>query len=331
MKKVISMDLRYLGSLKQAPFLIKEINKIIPETKIIAYTRDYATDDLFGKKILLEDLNREGINLENIKIYEHTNSSEKNGLNLDFIVSKGYKFYQNSNEMEFWIDPLKFEKRKLLDENKIKLLKDKYKVNSPNVVVAGSIREEETSTIFLGTQELLNSKPDYKIIIVPRKDPGIICDNIARISKLPIETDEKIIGNSNYLIITEKGILEKLYSICKIAIMGDTFYPRGRGQNPLEPAFYGKKIISGENYENNGVAYRGLEKSGLLKRVSRENLGKELLKEISGNQLKIYQENAQRFIESKQGAAKVYAEIIKEALEGKLTFEDFKNTLLKLP
>jgi len=129
--------------------------------------------------------------------------------------------------------------------------------------------------------------------------------------------------NKPYLIITQRGGLEKLYSICDIAVVGDTFNG-GSGQNPLEPAFYGKRTISGIFNCNNVKAYDGLTKSGLLKRISSNSLEEELLKEIPEDEITIYRENAKKFIESKQGAAKVYAEFIKQSLEEKLTMREFQ-------
>jgi len=129
--------------------------------------------------------------------------------------------------------------------------------------------------------------------------------------------------NKPYLIITQRGGLDKLYSICDIAVIGDSF-ETGNGQNPLEPAFYGKRIISGMSNQMNVQAYNGLSKSGLLIRIFPWNLEKELLKEIPEDEMTIYRENAKKFIESKQGAAKVYAEFIKQSLEEKLTMREFQ-------
>ena len=121
--------------------------------------------------------------------------------------------------------------------------------------------------------------------------------------------------------------MEKLYSACDIAIIGNTFYGASSGQNPLEPAFYGKRIISGLDNENNTEAYNGLEKSRLLKRIFPEDLEKELLKEIPETEMTICRENAKKFIESKQGAAKVYAECIKQSLEETLTQREFQHKM----
>jgi len=113
-------------------------------------------------------------------------------------------------------------------------------------------------------------------------------------------------------------------------VIGDSF-ETGNGQNPLEPAFYGKRIISGMSNQMNVQAYRGLEKSKLLTRIFPEDLEKELLKEIPENEMAVYRENAKKFIESKQGAAKIYTQIIKDSLEGKLNGELFKKRIFQLP
>ncbi|GER93083.1 3-deoxy-D-manno-octulosonic acid transferase [Dissulfurispira thermophila] len=45
------------------------------------------------------------------------------------------------------------------------------------------------------------------------------------------------------------GELSSVYSVCDIAIMGGSFIEHG-GQNPLEPAYWGKAIVCGPHMEN---------------------------------------------------------------------------------
>ena len=125
-------------------------------------------------------------------------------------------------------------------------------------------------------------------------------------------------------IITKEGILSDLYSICNVALIGDTF--DGSGQNLLEPAFYGKRIISGPKWSWNVKAYEGLKQSGLLKIVhDRKELTNEFNKDIDPILFKAEQDAAFAFIKSQQGTAKKYAQIIKDILikETSKTYNNF--------
>ena len=46
------------------------------------------------------------------------------------------------------------------------------------------------------------------------------------------------------LVVDRLGYLNRLYSLCEIAVVGGSFVPKG-GQNPLEPAAAGKPVLFG--------------------------------------------------------------------------------------
>lgn len=46
------------------------------------------------------------------------------------------------------------------------------------------------------------------------------------------------------LLVDQMGILDSLYRVCDLAIIGGSFIPHG-GQNPLEPAYWKKPIVCG--------------------------------------------------------------------------------------
>jgi len=326
MENKINLKLNYLGALKQAPFLIRELKKIIPDLKIDAYTGDYTSSDRIGKDIFLNDLNHEGISSDKIEVFQSSWENRMKSFDVLLNVCEESDGFIPAIEIDFWIDPLKFEKRKLLNKEEINEFKEKYKLGSEKIVLAGSIHLEESKIILNGTKKFLEQKPKSKIIIVPRKDPEDILRVLSNHCQFPFSSSDKANGHSRYLVITELGVLDKLYSICDIAVIGDSF-ETGNGQNPLEPAFYGKRTISGKSNYNNAEAYNGLSKSGLLKRIYPNSLEEELLKEIPENEMAIYRENAKKFIESKQGAAKVYAECIKQSLEETLTQREFQHKM----
>ena len=55
-----------------------------------------------------------------------------------------------------------------------------------------------------------------------------------------------------------------LYSVSDIIILGGSFIQVG-GHNPLEPAHYGKIIITGKSKEKNAFEFYNLKRIGLVK------------------------------------------------------------------
>ena len=328
MKEIINIRANHLGTVKQAPYLIREIKKELPQAKINIFLDNDQTPNFSTKKILKRDLNYEGIDPEGIRIFnKKTDQLNLNNItiNLDFFRD----YYRGMKRFDFYVDPLKFEKRRLLSLEEISKLKEEYSISSEKVILGGSLNAKEINLLVKSTKNIITQNEGTQIIIVPRRFDKEEIEGIKRLD-IKFRVDKAHKKNKPYLIITQRGGLDKLYSICDIAVIGDSF-ETGNGQNPLEPAFYGKRIISGMSNQMNVQAYRELEKSKLLTRIFPEDLEKELFREIPENEMAVYRENAKKFIESKQGAAKIYTQIIKDSLEGKLNGELFKKRIFQLP
>ncbi len=319
--KSVHMETSYLGAVKQTPYLIRSLKKFMPALKI-----SFPYFDGQDIHILKNDLNYEGIGLDNL-IFGKAN---ERGLGICFPtdnkeIIRIIPGSSNISDLSFCIDPLKFEKRRLLGKDEIKEMKEKYKIGDGKIFIAGSFGERELGKIVSPLNKLLTSTKKSKAIIVPRGYNDISLAELRELG-LGFETDcEKITGNSQYLFIGEKGVLSKLYSFCDVAFIGDTFKSGEWGQNPLEPAFYGKRILAGRFPRDwNLAAYEGLEKSGLLKIVgiSNKSFEEDFYYAISHDdppkEFKEHQEKAYNFIESMQGAGDVYAEIVQKVLYGKL-------------
>jgi 3-deoxy-D-manno-octulosonic-acid transferase len=126
--------------------------------------------------------------------------------------------------------------------------------NQP-VMVAGSTHPGEEKTILECFKRLLPEYPDLMLILAPRHVERT--EEIAQIVKeagLKSIFWSRISGNGQIkegeiLQIDVIGLLAKIYSLATIVIIGGSFIPHG-GQNPLEPAFFGKPIIFGQHMEN---------------------------------------------------------------------------------
>ena len=96
------------------------------------YTKKILRDELDYKKI------RGNIHFQDYSEFLGINSNQKNiKIRLNFMDSSLYSY--DELNISFWIDPLKFEKRRLLNNYEIQKLKDKYKINSDKIILGSSL------------------------------------------------------------------------------------------------------------------------------------------------------------------------------------------------
>jgi 3-deoxy-D-manno-octulosonic-acid transferase len=117
-------------------------------------------------------------------------------------------------------------------------------------IVAGSTHEGEEEGIILGFIKYLQTMPTAKLIIVPRHPQRF--DKVAHLVQKVAPTlsfsrwSQTRSLEANIVLIDAMGELNNMYAIGDVAILGGAFTPIG-GHNPLEPAHFGCKIISGKN------------------------------------------------------------------------------------
>ncbi len=125
------------------------------------------------------------------------------------------------------------------------------------VIVAGSTHAGEEQIIIDAYRENVYRFPGLKLIIAPRHperfkeaEETIIRYDMRYMKRTELGTAGGDEGRSyNILLLDTVGELTGVYSIADMAIMGKSFEGFG-GQNPLEPAFWGKPIICGPHMEN---------------------------------------------------------------------------------
>jgi 3-deoxy-D-manno-octulosonic-acid transferase len=126
------------------------------------------------------------------------------------------------------------------------------------VIVAGSTHAGEEQIIIDAYRENVYLFPGLKLIIAPRHPERFAeAEDVIRKSdmrylkrsELGTEGGEPGPKKFNILLLDTMGELTALYSIADIAIMGKSIQGFG-GQNPLEPAYWGKPIICGQHMEN---------------------------------------------------------------------------------
>jgi 3-deoxy-D-manno-octulosonic-acid transferase len=114
------------------------------------------------------------------------------------------------------------------------------------IICFGSSRPKEEEMILDIMPQLLQIKPNLKLILAPRHP-----NRVADVQKLCAGYQAKLMSDNDFdskeadiLIVDRLGFLNQAYSICDLALVGGSFYDFG-GHNPMEPAYYGKAIIMG--------------------------------------------------------------------------------------
>lgn len=200
-------------------------------------------------------------------------------------------------------------------------------LGAKNVEVIGNIKLAQLPKTFLGLQRLneivicaasthkneeeliLNSydKKYGKLIIVPRHperfdEVDILIKKFVQNKNITYHRYSKEDDfNSDIILIDKMGILNDIYSISDVVILGGAFENIG-GHNPIEPAFFGCKIISGKNIFNQHSLFECIENYYI----------------IENNQLKEYLERIEKLEKPVLQKSGTLQPIIKEIENGRI-------------
>ncbi len=134
----------------------------------------------------------------------------------------------------------------------IKKTKEYEKPNT-EVIVAGSTHDGEEESILNAFVEYRKSS-DAKLIVVPRHPERFdsvyeLCKSYTQKNGLTLSRfSEKKDFEADIVLVDMMGELNNIYAISDIAILGGAFKEDVGGHNPLEPAFFGCKIITGKHF-----------------------------------------------------------------------------------
>ncbi len=184
------------------------------------------------------------------------------------------------------------------------------------VIVAGSTHdgeEEMITDIFLMLRKEFS---DLNLIIAPRH-PGRFT-SVAEIlteKKLSFLRRSQIIKNqvfqNNIILLDTIGELAKVYGIANIVIIGKSFKSHG-GQNPLEPALWGKAIVCGPYMENFPVIQDFLKEKAAIQ-VTESELYKTLRELLTNpEKAKILGSKARELCEKNSGSVLNAFQILKQ-------------------
>ena len=117
------------------------------------------------------------------------------------------------------------------------------------LIVAASTHEGEEEGILRGFIAYRELNPSAKLLVVPRHPERFakVGDLITKVAPTMSFSrwSESQTMESDIILVDAMGELNNLYAISDVAILGGAFAPIG-GHNPLEPATFGCKIITGE-------------------------------------------------------------------------------------
>jgi 3-deoxy-D-manno-octulosonic-acid transferase len=179
------------------------------------------------------------------------------------------------------------------------------------VLIAGSTHEGEEEFLISVYMKLKKDFTDLNFILAPRhperfkdvedllRSKGVsFIKRSAFISELRTPNSELQILKGTVILLDTVGELSAVYGISDIAIIGKSFKGYG-GQNPLEPAYWGKPIVCGLHMENfpfikdfyrEGAAFE-VDEDGLYSKLRELLLLPEKAKETGLKAQQLYKKN----------------------------------------
>ncbi len=190
------------------------------------------------------------------------------------------------------------------------------------VFVAGSTRGGEEEQVLTAYRRVLKDFPNTILIIAPRhinraasivslmERNGFPCRLRTSLEKDKGPRTEKII------VVDTFGELFKVYGVATAVFCGASLVPLG-GQNPMEPAAWGKAVLYGPSMEDFLDAKHLLEAAGAaLPVVSGEDLGEKIAWLFAREEtLKAYGSRARTAVQNNCRTAEKHAEVIAELLK----------------
>ena len=164
-----------------------------------------------------------------------------------------------------FIGNLKFSEAKTEKDNKFNNnLKKIFKTKK--IWCAASTHNSEEKICAIAHQKLKTKYNNLLTIIIPRhvqriKDIGNEMSNMG----LKVQThssNNKVHKSTEIYLVDTYGETKSFFKICKTVFLGGSIINHG-GQNPLEPARFGCKILHGPHVQNFSEVYKLLNKNNL--------------------------------------------------------------------
>lgn len=132
-----------------------------------------------------------------------------------------------------------------------------YAKPAGTTVVAASTHEGEEALILEAFLAYKAAFPDARLLVVPRHPERFdavwnLVGEKARKLKTARWSREGIeaVGENDIILVDAMGELNNLYALSDIAVLGGAFKADVGGHNPLEPAHFGCRVITGKHFFN---------------------------------------------------------------------------------
>jgi len=136
----------------------------------------------------------------------------------------------------------------------IKKTKEYAKPKNVELIVAGSTHPSEEEAVLKAFVAYREKNPKSRLVVVPRHPERFsavyeLMQQYADEHNLTLEkfSQTKML-ESDMILVDMMGELNNIYAISDIAILGGAFRDDVGGHNPLEPAYFGCKIITGKHF-----------------------------------------------------------------------------------
>lgn len=178
---------------------------------------------------------------------------------------------------------------------------------------------DEDDAVIAAFRELAPAHPQLLLILVPRKPERfhVAAERLAqaglpflRRSTLATGEDLPLPG---VLLLDSIGELSSLFSLADVVFMGGSLADRG-GHNILEPALFGRSIITGPHMENFREIARKFTEAGALVRITGDTELAEAVERLLASPDRRTQigEEARRLAENERGAGDRISAVIAE-------------------
>ena len=137
-----------------------------------------------------------------------------------------------------------------------------YEKPAGELIVAGSTHEGEEKSALAAFIEYKKEHRDAKLVVVPRHPERFesvweLMQEASAHNNLTLSRfSEGVTLQNDMLLVDAMGELNNFYNIADIAILGGAFKADVGGHNPLEPAHFGCKIITGKHFFHQKELFR---------------------------------------------------------------------------
>ncbi len=183
--------------------------------------------------------------------------------------------------------------------------------------VAGSTMDDEEELIL---DVFMNLKKEFslKLLIAPRHPQRfstvaamVTSRNLTLTLRSQVNPE-----NADVMILDTIGELAGAYQFADVVLIGGTLLDQGGGHNPIEPAYFGKSIISGVNYANLRAVFQDFQKKNAILITDNLLTGMKDLLQNAEKRSRLG-EAARTIIEENAGATEKVLEVLTRVLQQK--------------